>query len=200
MSKIFIVQQEWLAKDESHDTAILGAFYTRQEAIQCMQKERDTLLAEDYNVSLEEIKSSEYYDYSENDDGCLISQMYDYPWDKISIIETFLPERKYIDVLFRLNSKTYCERVYLDQVDITHYDNLWDWWFSAKENDQDVSDVEPVFEITAEKSDNGEITINNMYINVYANENADDWYCQIKGVKVRKSWADSIAFEETKTE
>lgn len=200
MSKIFIVQQEWLAKDESHDTAILGAFHTKQEAVQCMQKERDTLLAEDYNVSLEEIKKSEYFEYSENDNGCLIAYAYDYPWDKISIVETNLSERKYIDVLFRLNSKTYCERVYFDQVDMSHYDTLWDWWFSAKKNDKDVSDAELVFEITAEKGDNGEISTNNMYINVYANEDANDWFCQIKGVKVRKSWADSIAFEDTKTE
>ena len=200
MSKIFIVQQEWLAKDESHDTAILGAFYTRQEAIQCMQKERDTLLAEDYNVSLEEIKKSEYFDYSENEDGCSIAQVYDFPWDKISIIETSLSEREYIDVLFRFNSKTYCERVYIDQIDITHYDNLWDWWFSTKQNGKNISDAEPVFEITAEKDNDGQITTNNLYINVYENENANDWFCQIKGVKVRKSWTDSKAFESTKTE
>lgn len=187
MSKIFIVQQEWLAKDESHDTAILGAFHTKQEAIQCMQKERDTLLEEDYHVSLEEIKTSEYYDYSENEDGCLIAQTYDYPWDKITIVEKDIPERKYIDVLFRLNSKTYCERVFLDQIDTTHYDTLGDWWFSTKKNENDTSDIEPIFEITAEKGTNDEITTNNMYINVYANEDANDWYCQIKGVKVRVS-------------
>ena len=199
MSKIYIVQQEWLAKDESHDTTILGAFHTRQEAIQCMQKERDTLLDESYHVSLEEVKSSEHFDYSENDEGCFISPMYDFPWDKIDIVETTLPGRKYIDVLFRLNSKTYCERVYLDQIDTTHYDTLWDWWFSESEGDKITSESGHIFEITADKGDNGEITTNNMYINVYENVDADDWFCQIKGVKVRKSWTESIAFEETKT-
>lgn len=199
MSKIYIVQAEWLDRYKSHDRATLGAFYTRQEAVQCMQKERDTLLEESYHVSLEEAKNSEYIDYNENDVGCLIAQTYDFAWDKISIIETTLPERKYIDVLFKLNSKMYCERIYLDQIDMTHYDTLWDWWFTAKKNGPDVPESEPIFEITAEKDENGEITTNNMYINVYANSDVDDWSCQIKGVKVRKSWADNIMFEEIKT-
>lgn len=200
MSKIYIVQAEWLAQDESHDSAILGAFHTRQEAIQCMQKERDTLLEESYHVSLEEAQNSEYIDYSEDDEECFITQTYDFPWDKISIIEAPLSERKYIDVLFKLNSKTYCERIYLDQIDMAHYDTLWDWWFTAKKNGSDVPESKPIFEITAEKDGNGEVTTNNMYINVYADSDADDWFCQIKGVKVRKSWADNIMFEEIKTE
>lgn len=88
MNKFYIVQHEWLSRDENYDTALLGVFQNKDNAVKCMKKERDTLLEESYGISLEIATQSEYYMCNDTDDEFSIADMYDYPWDKISIIES----------------------------------------------------------------------------------------------------------------
>lgn len=87
MNKFYIVQHEWLDGNENFNTAILGVFKSKDNAIKRLRKERDTLLEESYNIPLEVAQQSEYYECSNTDEEFSITDMYDYPWDRVCIIE-----------------------------------------------------------------------------------------------------------------
>lgn len=72
----------------------------------------------------------------------------------------------------------------VDHIDINHYDTLWDWWFGLEDR---FPSWEEDFEITGEKSDFDTVTVNGIYINVYADTNADHPFLVIENVKARIS-------------
>lgn len=100
-------------------------------------------------------------------------------------------ERTYIEIAFFYNKDLYVERIYTDQIDINHYESVWDWWFGAGKNDLNPN---LVFEITAEKNIDNKLTTNNMYVNVYANENENEPIERIDSISYRKSWTERRAF------
>lgn len=96
-----------------------------------------------------------------------------------------------IQISFNFKDKEYKYTIDEDNVDMSHYEEIWDWWVG--ENDNEViyplkdGDDELNFEITADKkfitNADGEICEvicgNNLYVNVYENVDADEYGDQI---------------------
>lgn len=100
-------------------------------------------------------------------------------------------ERTYIEIAFFYDGELYVERIYTDQIDINHYESVWDWWFKSGEND---SNPNLVFELTAEKNIENKLTTCGMYINVYKNEESNEPIKRIDEIAYRKSWTGRRAF------
>lgn len=100
-------------------------------------------------------------------------------------------ERTYIDIAFYYEKILYVERIYTDQIDKDHYENMWDWWFGCKKNDDNPN---LVFELTGNKNEEGQFITEDMYINVYAKEYDDTPIDVIENISYRKSWIDMIGF------
>lgn len=95
-----------------------------------------------------------------------------------------------IQISFTYNAKCFKYTISDKFVDMTHYDNLWDYWFS--ENDNEIAyplmdeENEKVFEVTAHKVFTKDdliplISGRGLYINVYKNTFEDDYCDQILG-------------------
>jgi hypothetical protein len=96
-----------------------------------------------------------------------------------------------IQISFNYKDKDYKYTIDEDDVDMTHYDEIWDWWVG--ENDNEVvyplkdGDDELNFEITADKkfitNADGElcemICGDGLYVNVYENVDTDEYCDQI---------------------
>lgn len=93
-------------------------------------------------------------------------------------------------VSFTYYSVKYRFTINEDDIDKTHYEDLWDYWVGENDNelvhsDNDNNDEDGlVFEITGNKlfvskDEEPIISGNGIYINVYDNEDADDYTCQI---------------------
>lgn len=93
-------------------------------------------------------------------------------------------EKPYIELLFQYNDIWYCERIYLHNIDPNHYENMWDYWFGNSSEDEEP---DLIFEVTANK-ENGHFTLDELYINVYENDEANDPIAVITEFTYRKSW------------
>lgn len=90
-----------------------------------------------------------------------------------------------IKIGFTLDNTKFEYTIPYKDIDMKHYDNIWDYWVAENENKHKdakpvpVGDDERVFEITADKAWNianePVLTPNNIYINVYDNMDADDY-------------------------
>jgi len=100
--------------------------------------------------------------------------------------------RQYIDILFQYDDDIYSERIYLDMIDTNHYDDLWDYWFGCGAEDKHPNIV---FEVTADKDNDGKFTLSNLYINVYVTENDDKPISVITAFSYRKSWCNHKAYK-----
>lgn len=96
----------------------------------------------------------------------------------------------YIELLFQYKSIWYCERIYPYNIDPNHYENMWDYWFG---NSTEDDEPELAFEVTANKVD-GQFTLDNLYINVYENDEANTPIAVITEFAYRKSWIDCKGF------
>lgn len=102
-----------------------------------------------------------------------------------------IDKNTYIEIAFIYRKELYVERIYTKDIDKNHYENMWDWWFGNKESD---TSPDLVFELTADKNSDGKLTTENMYINVYENEDSDEPIDIIKEISYRKSWCEHRAF------
>lgn len=100
-------------------------------------------------------------------------------------------DRTYIDICFKYDNEIYVERIYTDEIDKTHYENMWDWWFGPGKEDPNPK---LVFELLADKNNEGQLTTDNMVINVYPDENTDIPIAKVLEIGYRKSWIDMKAF------
>ena len=98
-----------------------------------------------------------------------------------------------IVIRFRYRRKDYQYTINNSMVDMTHYDELWDFWVGENDNNIQYPEVKDevkakLFEITAHKrfTDDGKelISGDGIYINVYANIYADDYVEVIKEDKI----------------
>lgn len=101
-----------------------------------------------------------------------------------------------IQINFEYNGVKYRQTIDENDIDMTHYEDMWDWWFG--ENDNELADrhykdkddeYELVFEVTADKKwiDEKNYYIMSgecLYINVYKNNYADNLCEQIDDVEV----------------
>lgn len=83
--KIYIVLQAWESKYGDRDSQILAVTFDKEEAIKCLQEERNEILA-NYPLSIKEIKSSNEYDIDDFPNYFYLCDTYG-GWDEITITE-----------------------------------------------------------------------------------------------------------------
>ena len=95
-----------------------------------------------------------------------------------------------LQISFTYDGVKYRQTIDENDIDMGHYDDIWDWWFGENKNELadrhyiNKSDMdELVFEVTADKKwieekDDYIICGEGIYINVYPNIYEDD-YCDI---------------------
>lgn len=195
ITNIYMVTSSYCKGDGVPLDDMIGLFWTLQDAKRCVDSERDRVLKELWGgVSVEEVrKNTKKYFIDEDDQGCLIrTRSYKGTWSMINISKHIVRDRKHIDVLFDYNGKTYCEPVYIDDIDLNHYENAWDWWFRPYVNGNSDNDLN--FELIADLSPIGLWSMGNAYINVYENIHSDTPIATVRNIKFRKSWLKAKAF------
>lgn len=167
--KVYVVTQEWGNTSwEDFNFEILGVFFDLREATLCMQKARNVELSESYGTPYEYLSHSMEVSVNEEDWKVEIAAT-NGKWDNFEIHEKEVKQRDFIAIQFKYSGEVFNERIYLDQIDLTHYDDIWDWWFGSNGNEH-FPDLN--FELTADKDKDGSPACGNMYINVYENEDA----------------------------
>ena len=83
--KIYIVFQEWESKHGDRDAQILIVTFDKEEAIKCLQEERNEILAS-CPLSVNKIKNNNNYDIEDTSEHFYLFDFYG-GWDEISIIE-----------------------------------------------------------------------------------------------------------------
>ena len=108
-----------------------------------------------------------------------------------SLDASAIDKNTYIEIAFIYRKELYVERIYIGDIDMLHYENMWDWWFGNGKSD---SYPDLVFECVADKDSDGKLTTENMYINVYENDNSDEPIETIEAINYRKSWCEHRTF------
>lgn len=83
--KIYIVFQEWESKHGDRDAQILNVTFDKEEAIKCLQEERNEILA-NCSLSVDEIKKNDNYDIEDELEHFYLFDFYG-GWDEITIQE-----------------------------------------------------------------------------------------------------------------
>lgn len=185
LDKIFIVTSEWSTNNGDHEFSVIGAFFDMREAAECLERERNLILTESFGFdSVQEARDNEDVEVEEDVDRFYImdKSLLD-KWDELKIHERLVKQRNLISIQFEYAGETFTDRVYIDQIDLTHYDEVWDWWFgSHNENYPDLN-----FELTADKDSDGSPSIGNAYINVYEDDESCEPIETIRKVKLQKT-------------
>ena len=172
---IYVVTNEWSSCNGDHEFSVFFVSFDLKKAVQSMEKERNLILKESYNIDSIEEDTMRFF----ISDDTLFDK-----WDEIKICERLVTQRDFIVVSFEYSGEKFEERIYIDDVDLTHYDTLWDWWF--KSDNKKFPDLN--FELTANKDDDGNISSDGMYINVYEDEDSLQAIKTINKVKWQHSW------------
>lgn len=193
VEKIYIVTSSWCDEYESPAEEIVGLYWNLQDVKKAIERKRDAVLKERWNVTFENVLKNDQLLVKESDiNFFIIDRVYEEKWSMIGVNEYYVHDRKHIDVLFDYNGKTYCEPVYVDDIDLEHYDKVWDWWFRPYVDGSSDDDLN--FELTADKNPVGLWSMGNAYINVYKNVHADTPIATVRNIKFRKSWLKAKAF------
>lgn len=100
-----------------------------------------------------------------------------------------------LQISFTYDGVKYRQTIDENDIDMAHYDDIWDCWFGENDNEladrhyKDKDENELVFEVTADKKWVDEkndyiISGEGLYINVYKNNYEDDFCAQIEDVEV----------------
>ena len=102
-----------------------------------------------------------------------------------------------IQITFTYNGVKYRKTINENEIDMEHYDEIWDTWFGENENEladrhyeEKDDETEMVFEVTADKKcvndEYGLYVIcgEGIYINVYPNCYRDDYVEQINADEI----------------
>ena len=68
----------------------------------------------------------------------------------------------HLTIQFSFQQKVITKVISLHELDLQHYDYLWDYWF-----EMEVNGIKYTFELTAQKDKCGKPTTSNAYINIY---------------------------------
>lgn len=106
--------------------------------------------------------------------------------------EILISPESYIDILFMYNKEFYVERIFLSEIDHSQSTCIWTHWFKNLPEDNDPN---LTFEIVGYKDEEGNLTTEDMYILVYADQDDDDpeAIC-VDEINFRKSWCNHKAF------
>lgn len=179
---VYIVVSKWGLHGGDFNCDIVGVFHDLQEAVMRLEKKRDTILCETYATSFEEcsgisIKGGDTYCYIYDEESC--------QWDNIEIYEYRTEQRDFIAIQFECGSETFNERIYLDQIDRTHYEGNWDWWFGAPSGSKFPG---LNFEVFGDKDEKGNIIYDTFQINIYEDDEAPDPMATTCDYKITQSW------------
>lgn len=107
-----------------------------------------------------------------------------------------------IQITFTYKGVKYRKTINENEIDMQHYDELWDTWFGENENEladrhyeEKDDETEMVFEVTADKKcvndEYGLYVIcgEGIYINVYPNTYRDDYVEQINADEIEVLYA-----------
>lgn len=94
----------------------------------------------------------------------------------------------FIEIMFEFEGEIYVRRIHTQLIDQNHYDDIWDWWTAGTPR-PDGSQL--VFEILADKDENGGFTVNNMRISVFENEDNEPFKV-ITNIRYRTSEEESF--------
>lgn len=194
MQRVYIVTSEFMDKHGEREWNVCATFRLLYEAKKLLAEKRQNILDE-YGMSAEELEQSDDYEV-EDEDNRFYVQDFCGGWDEISITEQKIEdESPFIDIMFPFKDKQYIERIYLNDVDPDHYEDLWDWWFGDSDS-RTQGDVTYDFELTANKHADGNFAMTGMYINVYLND-CDAIIATIptKDIKIHTSWSKTKVFE-----
>lgn len=95
----------------------------------------------------------------------------------------------FIEIMFEFKGETYVRRIHTQLIDQDHYDDMWDWWTVGTTQ---PDGRKPIFEILADKDENGNFTVNNMRISAFADEDDDDAFTVITDILYRTSEEESF--------
>ena len=99
-----------------------------------------------------------------------------------------------VEILFQYKGYFIIERIPISEIDNSHYEDMWDWWFGLGDDCFDDNLKNCVFEILADKNEQGQYTLDNLIINVYENIDSDIPCATIKEFNYRKSWIEDKIF------
>lgn len=183
--KVYIVTSEWSSCNGDHDFSVSDPFFDYKEAVKWMNRNRNIELSESYEfASVEDARKCDGVVIEEDIDRFFIKDLTTEKWDEFKIHERRIKQRDSILVEFQYAGEIFTERIYIDQIDMTHYESCWDWWFGS----QNEKFPKLNFELTADKDENGNISCNNMYINVYKDDNEMTPLETVNKIKWLKSW------------
>lgn len=182
---IFIVVSEWESQDGSFDSNVIGVFYDFRQAAECLKKERDTILEESYNTTFEKYENDVNVMVKCDDYNFFVTEKFGNRWDSITIHEKEIEQRDFIAIQFEYDGEVVNERIYLDQIDRTHYDDHWDWWFGTSEGSKHPK---LNFELFGDKDDDGNIIYDAFEINVYEDDEAWSPMARITDYQLTQSW------------
>lgn len=91
---------------------------------------------------------------------------------KKSALDELVKSISYIDVVFKYDDEIFVVRVVTELIDLDHYDNLWDWWCEV--DNQTVKHPNLNVEVTGKKYENGDVSPDGIYVNVYLDSNDNE--------------------------
>lgn len=195
-NKLYAVVHEQEDYCGDRESKIQKLFRTEYQARKFMLKLRDKVLANEYNVTPDEMRLNDSYDYKESKHDVYMQNKDAGCWDDIRIESVPIYKNKYIDVVFLYDGKTYFQRIYIADIDMEHYEKVWSEVFGEFNDGANNHDDQLVFELVADKYTDVTISLNNMYIDVYENDEADDPFDRITSdIYVRTSWSGRNWFE-----
>lgn len=192
--KVYIVSYESQNSAGEHDFENKRAFMSEYLAAKWMHEYAATVVESDYDMTMEELrgeamKENSLYELEDNHLDVFMMNNGDCSWDKLEVHELELDgSRRYMDVLFNHEGKMFSERVYMDLIDLDHYETCWSWIFGSH-TDGFAHDDDLVFELCGDKHEDGIPALTNLYIEVYCNSMTSDPCCRISNFQIRTSWS-----------
>ncbi len=106
MDKIYIVTSEWSTYNGDREFAVIGAFFDLREAVECLERERDTIITESYHFnSLQEARDDDDIVIEEDTDRFYImSESSLDKWDELRIHEKLVKQTE-TDISRQLQQK-----------------------------------------------------------------------------------------------
>lgn len=194
LDNLFAVVHEQKDAIGNRESKVLRLFRSRYYALQYLRESCDSILKNDYGITLSDLAGNSSYAYNEEDDCCYFANKDTDCWDMLRI-ERVPIDNRYVDILFKYKGKIYTERIYWADIDIDHYDGCWSEIFGEYDYDRQTDQL--VFEFTSDKTEDGKPMLKNVFIDVYDGiyaENACDKI--VDGIFVRTSWSSKNWFEE----
>lgn len=198
---VYIVSYQYQTASGEANFENERAFMSEFLATQWMHKRAEEIAKEEYGMTMEELraesmKEDSMYELEDNHLDVFMMNNQDDSWDKLQVHELRLDgSDTYVDVLFNYNGRTFSERVYMELLDLDHYENVWSWIFGSH-TDGYVHDDDIVFELCGDKNADGTPSLTHLHIEVYKDIFALTPYHRFSDIQFRTSWSGNNWFQK----